>query len=686
MAIKLASLFIEIGANGDRLTAELKKSSKSTRNWAREIDKSTKQVRKSFTLVTAGAGVATAGLTALYLRNSQTLDSLGKTASKLGDTTQDLRVFGIAANLGGVGVDSANTALQRMTRRVAEAAQGTGEARGAIEELGLDAQELVRMRPSEAFETIAEVLQTIPLEADRVRLAMKFFDSEGVALVNVTTQALQTAKDTVEAFGGAVNSLEVGQIEAANDAVLKVQTGFGLLSDKITVKLAPGVKEVADQLFLSASNAGELEVAIDGLIVSSISGIGSFSGAMAGLLTTIEGREEIIEYGVLGYLLFGKKGAVVGGLLGSVADTIEISTNRIKGFFDESVSEVELLERELHALETTLRNSKENVSFLGESAGNFVNDLFYPSVPQLQADIQRVQDKLVELGASPEESGFVSSLATIFQQAALSSEKLVENYGKLPTSPTVVQPFDVVPIDLSNAANDSGEDPEDPEETEAQRKLKILNAYFSQRLSDEQRFQRALNAFKVAGKADRLNILFSETAEATAGLAQYSRTVFEINKAAGLANAAVSIATGVAKALELGFPQGILAAIEVGLEGAAQIRTINEAKFGSGSVTTPGVSSGSSVTAVSSVGSTNTDAANDAALTSDVGISNNNVVFFGFHTEGASEEQKADEQARLFQIAQDNDLLVPNDDGTFSYTGTGTSNYVAPEFSSEAVG
>ena len=74
----------------------------------------------------ATAGVAAAAaLTKMQMSN---IDSLAKTSDKIGVTTEALGGLRHAAELTGVGSDTLDMAMQRLTRRVSEAANGTGES------------------------------------------------------------------------------------------------------------------------------------------------------------------------------------------------------------------------------------------------------------------------------------------------------------------------------------------------------------------------------------------------------------------------------------------------------------------------------------------------------------------------------------------------------------------------------
>lgn len=676
MAIKLASLFIEIAADGGKLTAELVKSRNQANDWSRQVGKAADFAKKSFVAVGVGAGIATAGLTAVYLSSSQALDELGKTAAKLGDTTENLRTFGLAAEFGGVGTDVANKALQRMTDGLSDAAQGTGEAKNAIRELGLDAQRLARLRPSEAFEEITTALETIPLASDRVRIAMDFFGTRGASLVNVTRDVLQKAKDDVEAFGGAVSSIEVAQVEAANDSVTRLQTGFGLLTDKLTVKLAPAVKAVADQLFESATQGEQLDGVLDDLVLGALSGFTSVVSVVGESLRLVDGRSEIATYGVIGYMFFGKKGLLLGGALGAVSDSLKDTFDVVRISFDDSATALQKTTAEIDRLESKLQTRQTPVfSFLFGDEGDANIQARIDELKEQQRGLQSFAASSIE--ALSGTGSFASAAADGFDGLAMALQGVIQNYGALAETeandiliepagiPTPASPFAVTPVTISNgpdAANDeapAASDEEEPRDLRAE--------YFAEQLAAEKQFQDTWTLFQQSGSKDRLQILFNETSGALQTLAQHSRTFFEINRAASLANATVSIATGISRALSLPFPANLGAAATVALQGVAQIKTITSAKFGQGDVASVSGSSSptSDTSSAGGVSGSSIDNLQSDQYNDQVGL--RPIIFT---TPGASREQKAAEVAQSLARAAELDLYQVDANGLPIYNGS----------------
>ena len=129
------------------------------------------------------------GLGAFVSQMTATADKIGKVSSKLGISTDALQKFRFGAEQSGIQVNTFDMAIQRMTRRVAEARNGTGEAKKALKEMGISQGFSGNAKTTEQiFLEVADVMKGMTNQSDKVRLSFKLFDSEGVALVNMMQQ------------------------------------------------------------------------------------------------------------------------------------------------------------------------------------------------------------------------------------------------------------------------------------------------------------------------------------------------------------------------------------------------------------------------------------------------------------------------------------------------------------------
>jgi len=205
-----------------------------------------------FSLKTALVGVAGAAGFGLLVKSSlNATDSLSKTASKIGTTTEALGALRYAADLTGVATQTMDMALQRFTRRTAEAAKGTGEAKGAIKELGINAKELNRMPLDQRMIVLADAFQNVSSESDRLRLAFKLFDSEGAALVNTLSQGsdgLKAMLGEARLLGLTMSSTAAKGVEDAVDSLTKLRSLSKGVKDQFVAALAPAIQAVTEKI------------------------------------------------------------------------------------------------------------------------------------------------------------------------------------------------------------------------------------------------------------------------------------------------------------------------------------------------------------------------------------------------------------------------------------------------------
>jgi Lambda phage tail tape-measure protein (Tape_meas_lam_C) len=148
-----------------------------------------------------------------------------------------------AAKASGVEQQTLDMALQRFTRRVAEAAQGTGEAKDALAQMGIALRDQSgNLRRSEnLLGDVADAFARIEDPAERVRLAFKLFDSEGVALVNL----LRGGSDALEEMGERARDLGIVLDEALVRDAERARTELDTLSQVISANLTRAALEAA---------------------------------------------------------------------------------------------------------------------------------------------------------------------------------------------------------------------------------------------------------------------------------------------------------------------------------------------------------------------------------------------------------------------------------------------------------
>ena len=152
-------------------------------------------------------------------------------------------------------------ALQRFTRRAADAAQGTGEAKDALAQMGIALRDQSgNLRSSEdLLADVADAFARIEDPAERVRLAFKLFDSEGVALVNLLrggSGALEEMRERARDLGIVLDEHLVRDAERARTELDTLSQVISANLTRAALEAAPVIADLSSWLADVAGKAG----------------------------------------------------------------------------------------------------------------------------------------------------------------------------------------------------------------------------------------------------------------------------------------------------------------------------------------------------------------------------------------------------------------------------------------------
>lgn len=258
----IGNVVISVFASHKGLTKSLTSAQKKVKKFA---SSAVKTLRNIGAAVVAGVSAAVGAGIAVLNRYAERIDNLAKTSSKIGTTVADLQKLQYQAELTGVGSETLNTALQRMVRRISEVgATGKGAAVDALKELNLNAKELSKLSPDEQFYEIARAMQAISGQGDKVRLAMKIFDTEGVALVNTMNGNLEQMGAEFDALGIKITQSQAAMVESYNDSKTKLGAIFSGFGIQLTTQLAEPFTKLIEFINLTIQKMGGMQSAAKG--------------------------------------------------------------------------------------------------------------------------------------------------------------------------------------------------------------------------------------------------------------------------------------------------------------------------------------------------------------------------------------------------------------------------------------
>jgi len=247
-------------------------------------------------------------------------DQIQKLQQRLGASAEALSELKYAAGMSGIGFDQLAKSLQVMSIGIAKAAQDQGPAREALHDLGLDAQALIALKPEQQLMAIADALQYVDDQGDKVALAMQLFGQEGTAMLQMMTggsQSIAELREEAAKLGLTLSTEGANALADAGDSLAKVKANVDGLMQSLAVTFAPIIGEIAEEIAWWIQQNREL-IALQ--LPEYLEDLKYYFGA---IMDFIKEHTSMLSMGVIGFFLFGPQGAAILGLIGETMDRIK---------------------------------------------------------------------------------------------------------------------------------------------------------------------------------------------------------------------------------------------------------------------------------------------------------------------------------------------------------------------------
>ncbi|MEQ9813987.1 MAG: hypothetical protein RLO50_14500 [Azospirillaceae bacterium] len=274
MATALDRLEVQITANAQRFEQSMRGAQQSMDRFGRQVDQRMSRIHRSFD----GAGAALRRFIAplslaVFVQGARRAvefaDAMDVASRRIGVTAEQLQEFRFAAeDAANITAGQADTALQRFTRRVGEAAQGTGELRQVLEAYGIAIRNADgSMRPIMAvLRDYADATANAGSTQEQLRLAVRAFDSEGAALVNVLARGSEGMDEFARAAreAGILTNEQVDEMAALDAEVTRLSTSLNTDLAQAFVDLAPIISAFVQTIRTASSYLSEFWTIVEG--------------------------------------------------------------------------------------------------------------------------------------------------------------------------------------------------------------------------------------------------------------------------------------------------------------------------------------------------------------------------------------------------------------------------------------
>lgn len=507
-------------------------------------------------------------------------DKVGKFAERIGVSATELSRLQFAAKQSGIETVTFNLAMQRMTRRVAEAAQGTGEAKDALKALHINAKTFTNLGLEKQFEILQDRLSRVESPANRLRLAFKLFDSEGTSVIQMLNKgapAIAAMKAEADKFGLTLSGRTIKTAEDYTDSLGRLKGAFTGLQRTLGTELGPAMAKFFNDLAKWIAENKRAIVAFLKTIWDLIRGLFELGKTVAEFPMKLK-----------------KSGDQINSVNKALKDGTIHTFNNVKAMqlFLDTANKMDLSKLSGSKFGSFAAKMKEDITAVqdrlkelsGKEVGGVLGNMFKEGVVQGQKFFEKLKGmkKGSPLGIGPteEQRRKAEEEYNKYEQQIINAEKrkyeIIANFAATETDRMKLEHEKRV-LEI-NEFYENGIIPTVKEKEEI---LTAMKKDYDKRMHDHL-LQSDNDAIKFNAMTFKERIKFTgeSLATITGMLANHSKSWFKINQAVGIANAIVSTHVGVTKALEAPPPGSwVMAAITLA-KGLASIATIRAQKFG----------------------------------------------------------------------------------------------------------
>jgi hypothetical protein len=237
-----------------------------------------------FGSIASRASSAVSSFAGMAQAEAEIITQTSKMAARIGVTYGEMAGLSLAAERSGVSLDAMKEAMTKADISLGKAANGSAEAAGGFEAIGLSAAQLNALSPAERFEAISTAIAKLPTEAQRAAASVRIFGKSGSDLLPIFdggAGAIAAAREEAERFGTALTSAQGNDVKAMTSAFETAKTAIQGVVQQVVAYLAPAVEGVVTQFneFIGGIGGANIGQAIgDGILAGAgfLAGIGDY--------------------------------------------------------------------------------------------------------------------------------------------------------------------------------------------------------------------------------------------------------------------------------------------------------------------------------------------------------------------------------------------------------------------------
>jgi len=321
------------------------------------------QLKKIAAVSAIAFGALTAAVTLSVNSFSKAGDELAKMSLRTGFSVDALSRLKYAADLSGTSLAAIEIASKRMSVGLVDAANGSGNAANALHVLGLNAKEIIQLKPDEAFIKLTTAVAGVENPIQRAQIAVALFGRSGTDLLPLLEkgeEGLRGLMEEAEKVGYVFTNKTAKAAVDFNDNMTRLTTSIEAVKfslgnaflpvlDKMVTRLQPIIKGVSDWM-------EKHPTLTRGLVTAAI--------AVAGLTAAITTLVLILGPAVLAVTAFGVAVATalpIVGLITLAAGALGFAVGALGSSASDAADDISNLSQSTDSLENSLQTTQVQI-------------------------------------------------------------------------------------------------------------------------------------------------------------------------------------------------------------------------------------------------------------------------------------------------------------------------------------
>jgi hypothetical protein len=247
----IGKLAVQITADTAGLSSGLANAGRQTDDFQNRLGGLTNKLK-----ILGPAAIAAGGAFAVGMVKSvaNSADELAKLSARTGVAVEDLSRLQYAANLSGVSSQSMTTSIERLSRSMADASTGSGKAAESFQQLGINVknQDGTLKSQREVLEEIADRFAGMEDGARKSALAQDILGRSGtqlIPLLNGGAQGIRDMADESDRLGNTISTRTAKSAEEFNDNITRLTTVMGGLARTIAGPVIESLAKFTTAMF-----------------------------------------------------------------------------------------------------------------------------------------------------------------------------------------------------------------------------------------------------------------------------------------------------------------------------------------------------------------------------------------------------------------------------------------------------